>query len=94
MTIEKALESRFGDSHLMQFYTSEMKMRRQKSGESLQVLAADAEQLMSLAYTECPLDVRENLVVKFFVDAIRDEETQLSTRLMDFTDLKSPWQIA
>ncbi|GBM68843.1 hypothetical protein AVEN_189734-1 [Araneus ventricosus] len=44
---------------------------------------------MSLAYAECPLDVRESLAVQFFVDAIRDEETQLSTRLMDFTDLKS-----
>ncbi|GBO10561.1 hypothetical protein AVEN_49263-1, partial [Araneus ventricosus] len=44
---------------------------------------------MSLAYAECPLDIRESLAVQFFVDAIRDEETQLSTRLMDFTDLKS-----
>ncbi|GBL53705.1 hypothetical protein AVEN_224912-1 [Araneus ventricosus] len=44
---------------------------------------------MSLAYAEFPLDVRENLAVQFFVDAIRDEETQLSTRLVDFTDLKS-----
>ncbi|GBN36782.1 hypothetical protein AVEN_132492-1, partial [Araneus ventricosus] len=43
---------------------------------------------MSLAYAKCPLDVRESLAVQFFADAIRDEETQLSTRLMDFTDLK------
>ncbi|GBL97787.1 hypothetical protein AVEN_68622-1 [Araneus ventricosus] len=88
-TIEKALESRFGDSHLMQFYRTELKTRRQKPGESLQVLAADVERLMSLAYAECPLDVRESLAAQYFVDAIRDEETQLSTRLMDFTDLKS-----
>ncbi|GBO05895.1 hypothetical protein AVEN_174632-1 [Araneus ventricosus] len=44
---------------------------------------------MDLAYAECPLDVRESLVVQYFIDAIRDEETQLSTRLIDFTDLKS-----
>ncbi|GBM14823.1 hypothetical protein AVEN_36688-1 [Araneus ventricosus] len=44
---------------------------------------------MSLAYAECPLDVQESLAAQYFVDAIRDEETQLSTRLMDFTDLKS-----
>ncbi|GBN04157.1 hypothetical protein AVEN_119021-1 [Araneus ventricosus] len=44
---------------------------------------------MSLAYADCPLDIRESLAVQFFVDAIRDEETQLSTRLIDFTDLKS-----
>ncbi|GBM05883.1 hypothetical protein AVEN_135253-1 [Araneus ventricosus] len=89
MTIEKALESRFGDSHLTQFYRIELKTRRQKPGESLQVLAADVERLMILAYAECPLDVRESLAAQYFVDAIRDEEMQLSTRLMDFTDLKS-----
>ncbi|GBL72159.1 Trafficking protein particle complex subunit 9 [Araneus ventricosus] len=88
-TIEKALESRFGDSHLTQFYRTELKTRRQKPGESLQVLAADVERLMSIAYTECPLDVWESLEVQFFINAIRDEETQLSTRLMDFMDLKS-----
>ncbi|GBM09512.1 hypothetical protein AVEN_250173-1 [Araneus ventricosus] len=88
-TVEKALESRFGDSHLTQFYRTELKTRRQKPGESLQELAADVERLMSLAYAECPLDVRESLAVQYFVDAIRDEDTQYSTRLMDAKDLKS-----
>ncbi|GBM14109.1 hypothetical protein AVEN_60947-1 [Araneus ventricosus] len=87
--IEKALETRFGDSHLMQFYRTELKTRRQKPGESLQVLAADLERLMSLAYAECPLDVRESLAAQHFFDAIRDEDAQLSTRLMDAKDLKS-----
>ncbi|GBO29600.1 hypothetical protein AVEN_252115-1 [Araneus ventricosus] len=88
-TIEKALESRFGDSHLTQFYRTELKTRRQKPGESLQELAADVERLMSMAYAECPLDVRESLAAQYFVDAIRDEDTQHSTRLMDAKDLKS-----
>ncbi|GBN24984.1 hypothetical protein AVEN_201806-1 [Araneus ventricosus] len=43
-TLEKALEARFGDSHLIQFYRNELKTRRQKPGESLQVLAADVDQ--------------------------------------------------
>ncbi|GBN24263.1 hypothetical protein AVEN_109699-1 [Araneus ventricosus] len=89
-TVEKALESRFGDSHLTQFYRTELKTRRQKPGESLQELAADVERLMSLTYAECPLDVRESLAVQYFVDAIRDEDTQHSTRLMD---AKDPWLI-
>ncbi|GBN14381.1 Transposon Ty3-I Gag-Pol polyprotein [Araneus ventricosus] len=89
MTIEKALESRFGDSHLMQFYRTELKTRRQKPGESLQELAADVERFMSLAYAECPLDVRESLAAQYLVDAIKDEDTQHSTRLMDAKDLKS-----
>ncbi|GBN20530.1 hypothetical protein AVEN_158334-1 [Araneus ventricosus] len=89
VTIENALESRFGDSHLIQFYRTELKTRRQKPGESLKVLAADVERLMSLAYAECPLDVRESLAAQYFVDAIRDGDTQHSTRLMDAKDLKS-----
>ncbi|GBN24789.1 hypothetical protein AVEN_98599-1 [Araneus ventricosus] len=88
-TVEKALESRFGESHLTQFYRTELKTRRQKPGESLQELAADVERLMRLAYAKCPLDVRESLAVQYFVDAIRDEDTQHSTRLMDAKDLKS-----
>ncbi|GBL87219.1 hypothetical protein AVEN_270501-1 [Araneus ventricosus] len=68
---------------------TELKTRRQKPGESLQVSAADVERFMSLAYAECPLDVREILPVQFFIDPIIDEDTQLLTRLMDFTDFKS-----
>ncbi|GBL73481.1 hypothetical protein AVEN_159476-1 [Araneus ventricosus] len=85
-TIENALESRFGDIHLTHFYTTELKTRRQKQGEGFQVLAADVEQLMSLAYADCSLDVRESpaaLNVYDGVNAIRDEDTKHSTRLMD-----------
>ncbi|GBM20041.1 hypothetical protein AVEN_77954-1 [Araneus ventricosus] len=88
-TIEKALESRFGDCHLTQFYRTELKTRRQKPRESLQEFAADVERLMSLAYAECPLDVRESLAAQYFANTIRDEDTQHSTRLMDAKDLKS-----
>ncbi|GBN00146.1 hypothetical protein AVEN_77788-1 [Araneus ventricosus] len=44
---------------------------------------------MSQAYAECPLDVRESLAAQYFVKAIKDEDTQHSTRLMDAKDLKS-----
>ncbi|GBM28175.1 hypothetical protein AVEN_224219-1 [Araneus ventricosus] len=44
---------------------------------------------MGLAYVECPLDVRESLAAQYFVDTIRDEDTQHSTRLIDAKDLKS-----
>nr|GBM65994.1 hypothetical protein AVEN_263027-1 [Araneus ventricosus] len=68
---------------------TKLKTRRQKPGESLQVLAADVERLMSLAYAECPQDVRDSLAAQYFVDAIRDEDTQHATRVMDAKDLKS-----
>ncbi|GBM06337.1 hypothetical protein AVEN_121380-1 [Araneus ventricosus] len=57
VTIENALESKFVDSHLTQFYRTELKTRRQKPGESLRILAADVERLMSLVYADYPLDV-------------------------------------
>ncbi|GBL75654.1 hypothetical protein AVEN_154969-1 [Araneus ventricosus] len=93
MTIENALESRFGDSHLTQFFRTELKTRRQKPGASLQVLAADVERPMSLAYAECPLDVRESLAANF-VDTIRDEDMQHPARLMNLMDLNQRWHIA
>ncbi|GBM50746.1 hypothetical protein AVEN_144168-1 [Araneus ventricosus] len=88
-TFEKALKSGFGDNHLVQLYGIELKTRRKKPGESLQVLAANVARLMSLAYAECSQDVREFLVAQYFVDTIRDEDTQQSTRLVDAKDLKS-----
>ncbi|KAF8789986.1 hypothetical protein HNY73_005077 [Argiope bruennichi] len=45
--------------------------------------------MWSLAYAGCPLDIRESLAAQYFVDAIRDEDMQHSTRLMDAKDLKS-----
>ncbi|GBM52964.1 hypothetical protein AVEN_111315-1 [Araneus ventricosus] len=44
---------------------------------------------MSLANAGCRLDVRESLAAQYFVEAIRDEDTQHSTRFMDTKDLKS-----
>ncbi|GBM77674.1 hypothetical protein AVEN_226060-1 [Araneus ventricosus] len=63
--------------------------RRQKPGERPQVLSADVERIMSLVYVECPQDVQDSLSAQYFVDAIRDEDTQHATRLMDAKDLKS-----
>ncbi|GBN03361.1 hypothetical protein AVEN_268072-1 [Araneus ventricosus] len=70
-------------------HRTELTTKQQKQRESLQVLADDVERLMSLAYAECPLDVRESLTAQYFVDVIRDEDAQHSTRLMDAKDLKS-----
>ncbi|GBM08908.1 hypothetical protein AVEN_57453-1 [Araneus ventricosus] len=86
-TIEKALESRFGDSHLTQFYRTENKKtetRRKPSRIGCRCGATNEP-----GYAECPLDVRESLAAQYFVDAIRDEDTQHSTRMMDAKDLKS-----
>ncbi|GBM45470.1 hypothetical protein AVEN_210209-1 [Araneus ventricosus] len=64
---------------------TELKTRRQKPGESLQVLAADVERLMSLAYAEWP---GLRFPAQYFVNAIRDKDTRHARRLMDAKYLK------
>ncbi|GBN53087.1 hypothetical protein AVEN_138503-1 [Araneus ventricosus] len=70
------------DLETAQFYRIELKTKRQKPVESFHVLSTDVEQLMRLTYAECPLDFQETLGAQYFVDAIRDEDTQHSTRMM------------
>ncbi|GBO24268.1 Retrovirus-related Pol polyprotein from transposon 297 [Araneus ventricosus] len=85
-TIEKALESRFGDSHLTQFYRTELKTeaRRKPSRNGCRCGTTNEPGLRRV-----PLDVRESLSAQYFVDASRDEDMQHSTRLMGAKDLKS-----
>ncbi|GBM15597.1 hypothetical protein AVEN_95237-1 [Araneus ventricosus] len=44
--------------------------------------------IKSLAYAECPQDVRDSLAAQYFVDAIRDEDTQ-HQKVDGCQDLKS-----
>ncbi|GBM79713.1 hypothetical protein AVEN_27365-1 [Araneus ventricosus] len=60
MIIENALEAD-SETVTLQFLWTELKTRRQKPGESLQVLPPMCGRLMSLAYAECPQDVRDSL---------------------------------
>ncbi|GFS77717.1 uncharacterized protein NPIL_227241 [Nephila pilipes] len=66
---------------------TELKTRRQKPGESLQILAADIERLMSLAFSEYLLDVWKSLETQYIVDALTDDDEQLSARLVDANNL-------
>ena len=50
----KALELRYGDKHLRDVYCSQLRARRQHSGESLQEFEASIEKLIRLAYPEEP----------------------------------------
>ncbi|GFT46111.1 uncharacterized protein NPIL_362401 [Nephila pilipes] len=75
------MESRFGDSHLTQFYRTELKTRRQKPGERLQVLAADVERLMSLAYAECPLDIWQSLAASLMPSETKSAPMEALDRL-------------
>ncbi|GBM70345.1 hypothetical protein AVEN_151483-1 [Araneus ventricosus] len=75
--------SRVGKPDSLYVYANNAKARRKPSGIS-RICGATPEP----GNAEFPLDVQKSLVVQFFVDAIRDESMQLSTRLMDLADLK------
>ncbi|GBO14416.1 hypothetical protein AVEN_155476-1 [Araneus ventricosus] len=64
-----------GGRDKMKGMIEENQTENKKTEESLQELAADVERLMSLPYSECPLDVRESLAAQYFVDVIREEDT-------------------
>jgi len=87
--IEAALECRYGDAHLTEYYRAELKARRQKTNESLQELATDIERLVHLAFSDCSLQTQGSLAAQYFTDALRDEEMQQALRLSESKDLRS-----
>ncbi|GFX28129.1 retrovirus-related Pol polyprotein from transposon 297 [Trichonephila clavipes] len=54
-----------------------MKTRLQKTGESLQEYASEVERLANLAFSDHPATVRETISLRYFVDGLKDGETQL-----------------
>ena len=72
----KALELRYGDKHLRDVYCTQLRTRRQRSGESLQEFEASIDRLIRLAYPEAPEDFRIRLAVQTFIDGTGDCELQ------------------
>ncbi|UYV61913.1 hypothetical protein LAZ67_1007048 [Cordylochernes scorpioides] len=78
------LELRYGEQHLGQVYQAQLKLRRQKVGESLQGFEADVKRLCHLAYPGAPIDFLDQLAAQTFIDGIRDVEVQRVLRLASF----------
>ncbi|UYV74972.1 K02A2.6-like [Cordylochernes scorpioides] len=78
------LELRCGEQHLRQVYQAQLKLRRQKVGESLQGFEADVKRLCHLAYPGAPIDFLDQLAAQTFIDGIRDVEVQRVLRLASF----------
>ncbi|UYV64922.1 K02A2.6-like [Cordylochernes scorpioides] len=60
------LELRYGEQHLRQVYQAQLKLRRQKVGESLQGFEADVKRLCHLAYPGAPIDFLDQLAAQTF----------------------------
>ena len=71
-----ALDARFGTALQTEFHRAQLRRRIRRNGESLQELAQAIRRLVSRAYPDSPLSVRETLGRDFFIDAIGDVETR------------------
>ncbi|GFS51526.1 gag-Pol polyprotein [Nephila pilipes] len=84
-----ALEQRFGGKCTKEYSRLQLKSRYQKAGESLQELAADIQRLSHLAFSDCPVETRQDLARQHFIDTVQDPETQKALRLADVKDIGS-----
>jgi hypothetical protein len=80
-TLVRALELRYGDEHLQEVYKVQLKNRQQKSGETLQELAADIERLTHLAYPTAAGEFLDSIKADIFTDAVRDGELRRAIRI-------------
>ncbi|GFS97090.1 CCHC-type domain-containing protein [Nephila pilipes] len=81
--LSAALEVRFEGKCTKEYSRLQLKSRYQKAGESLQELAADIQRLSHLAFSDCPVDIRQDLALQHFIDSVRDPEIQKALRLAD-----------
>ena len=77
----KRLKTRYGSSDQTTLYRTQLRMRRQKEGESLQELSQDIRRLMVLAYAGPPTEMSEAVAIDAFLDALFD--TDLAVRVRD-----------
>lgn len=78
--IVERLDARFGVEKQAELHQARLHNRRQKEGESLQMLASDVRSLVDLAYQDVALTVQERFAVQHFVDALNDKEDRLHLR--------------
>ncbi|UYV71663.1 K02A2.6-like, partial [Cordylochernes scorpioides] len=84
VSLTSALELRFGDQHSRHVFQSQLKLRRQKMGESLQEFEADLKRLCLMAYPSAPIDFIDQWVAQTFIEGIRNVEVQKTLRLTSF----------
>ncbi|UYV70389.1 K02A2.6-like [Cordylochernes scorpioides] len=84
VSLVSALELRFGDQHSRHVFQSQLKLRRQKMGESIQEFEADLKRLCLMAYPSAPIDFIDQWVAQTFIEGIRNVEVQKTLRLTSF----------
>ncbi|KAH7961702.1 hypothetical protein HPB52_011364 [Rhipicephalus sanguineus] len=88
-----ALESRFGDRHLLQLYLTQLKHVRQ-GRRDLQELAAHVDSSSRKAFSGCPTATMDLIAANAFVDAINNRNVQRFVRLARPIDVPSALAVA
>ena len=79
--IIRAIEIRYSDEHMQEVFRLQLKTRQQKTGETLQELAADIKRLFHLAYPSAGPEFMGVMVTDAFTDAIRNPELRKAVRV-------------
>ncbi|GFV89716.1 uncharacterized protein TNCV_827081 [Trichonephila clavipes] len=88
-SLYNALNLRFSQKYSKDYARLQMRTKLQKTGESLQEYTSEVERLANLAFSDHPETVRKAIFLQYFVDGLKDGETQKAVRMADVQDLKS-----
>lgn len=88
----RALEQRFGRNRGT--YLTTFRLRLQRSKESITEFAFELKRLALAAFSECPDDAVEQLVVNQFIEGLRESNTQLMVQLSRPKNLSNALQTA
>ncbi|GFY02194.1 uncharacterized protein TNCV_5100531 [Trichonephila clavipes] len=88
-SLYNALDLWFGQNYSKDYARLQMKIRLQKTGESLQEYASKVERLANLSFSDHQATVREVISLQYFVDGLKDGEIQRAVRMANVQDLKS-----
>ena len=86
--------ARFGSEGQTELFRTQLKSRQRKSGESLPELAQSIRRLVSRAYPDATLGLREILSKDCFVDALLDSEIRLRLKQSKPTNLNETVKLA
>ena len=92
--LSEALCARFGSEGQTELFRTQLKTRQRKSNESLPELAQSIRRLVSRAYPEATLSLRDILSKDSFIEALNDSEIRLRLKQSKPSNLEETVKLA
>ena len=92
--LSEVLATRFGSTGMAERYRCELRSRKRRPGESLQVLHQDIQRLASLAFRGSWSEATDVIARDAFIDALLDSDLALKIREREPTTLDQAVKIA